>query len=108
MLYINYDEGSFEFHVNGFRPTKEVYRSGFAPFSNMKRNTFFFFIIQGRPLLSCKHGELVALYVSWNFYESKLESKTSIRPPPVYNYDSSHIYVVSINKHFLARLHNVC
>lgn len=49
MLYINYDEGSFEFHVNGFRPTKEVYRSGFAPFSNMKRNTFFFSLFRDAP-----------------------------------------------------------
>ncbi|XP_055310223.1 uncharacterized protein LOC129573573 [Sitodiplosis mosellana] len=83
MLYINHDEGSFELHINTFRPTKE-----------------------GRPLLSCRHGELGALYVSWNFYGCKIESKTCIRPPTNYNFDCSHIYVVSINKQFLARLHS--
>ncbi|XP_031620520.1 uncharacterized protein LOC116339048 [Contarinia nasturtii] len=83
MLFIDHDEGSFELHVNAFRPTKE-----------------------GRLLLSCRHGELGSLYVSWNFYECKIESRTSIRPPPYYSYESSHIYVVSINKQFLTRLHN--
>lgn len=58
--------------------------------------------------MSCRHGELSSLYVSWHFYEHKFESKTGVRPPPNYTFDSSHIYVVSIDKQFLMRLQNVC
>lgn len=84
MLQIGNEQGSFELHIDSFKLTKD-----------------------GRTMMSCKHGELGSLFLSWNFFDQDVESKTSVRTGPNYVFQSTTIYLINICDSFLNRLHNV-
>lgn len=76
----------------------------FTPFTN---DIFPSQIPQGRQLLSCRHGKLGEIFISWKFLENEMESKTPTRNGPQYAFQSTNIYVVHLSESFLNRLQNV-